>query len=51
MFPEDVSDVCLDFLQKVFRFKPEDRFSIHELLEHPFLNGNLNKNVYFKTTR
>ena len=43
MFPKDISDTCRDFLQKIFRFDPEERLSIAELLEHPFLNGKFLK--------
>lgn len=35
--PEDISESCKDFLTKVFKYNPEERPSMQELLEHPFV--------------
>jgi len=40
-FPKDISENCRDFLYRTFKFKPEDRPSPLELLDHPFVRGLL----------
>lgn len=35
--PEDISDNCKDFLAKVFKYNADERPSIQEMLEHPFV--------------
>lgn len=37
--PSEISDVCQDFLNEAFRYPPEERPSIFELLEHPFISS------------
>ena len=34
-----VSDVAMDLLRKIFRFRPEDRLSLDEIYEHQFLQS------------
>jgi len=38
-FPKDISENCRDFLYKTFKFRPEDRPSPLDLLDHPFVRG------------
>lgn len=38
-FPSEVSESCRDFLYKTLKFKPEDRPTALDLLEHPFVKG------------
>jgi len=37
--PSTVSEECQDFLNQVFRFRPEERPTACELLDHPFIRG------------
>jgi len=37
--PSTISEECQDFLNQVFRFRPEDRPTACELLDHPFIRG------------
>jgi len=39
--PNTVSEACQDFLNQVFRFRPEDRPTAYELLDHPFIRDSL----------
>jgi len=39
--PNTVSETCQDFLNQVFRFRPEDRPTAYELLDHPFIRDSL----------
>jgi len=41
VFPSDISEQCRDFLTKAFQFKPEDRPTAAELLDHPFVRGGI----------
>lgn len=36
---DKISDLARDFLEGCFRFNPEDRFSIEEVINHKFLSG------------
>jgi serine/threonine protein kinase len=47
-FPADISENCRDFLFKTFKFKPEDRPSPLDLLEHPFVREDLLDNSYME---
>jgi serine/threonine protein kinase len=39
--PSTVSEECQDFLNLVFRFRPEERPTACELLDHPFIRDSL----------
>ena len=39
-FPNNISEQCRDFLYKIFKFRPEDRPTAADLLEHPFVKGS-----------
>ena len=36
-----MSDTCRDFLNQVFKLKPEERPTAFDLLDHPFIKGNI----------
>lgn len=40
-FPDHISNNCKDFLFQVFKFRPEERPTAEELLEHPFIREQL----------
>lgn len=43
VFPESISAVARDFIEKLVRKDPNERIKAHEALDHPFLkNVNLN---------
>lgn len=44
--PNTVSETCQDFLHQVFRFRPEDRPTAFELLDHPFIRESLPSLTY-----
>lgn len=37
LFPKDTSFLALDLLQKILEFHPDDRVTVEEALEHPYL--------------
>lgn len=43
-FPVEISEVCRDFLMKTLKFKPEDRPTALDLLEHPFVRDLMSPN-------
>jgi serine/threonine protein kinase len=43
VFPETISDLAKDFIDKLVRKDPNERIKANQALEHPFLkNVNLN---------
>ena len=38
------SEICIDFLQKVFQINPDDRINFQDLCDHPFVLGMPNMN-------
>lgn len=47
-FPIDISENCRDFLYKTLKFKPEDRPSPLDLLDHPFVREDLQDTSYME---
>jgi len=47
-FPSDISEACRDFLMKTLKFKPEDRPTAADLLEHPFIISMSPNNSYLE---